>query len=145
MATATAIVLADAQGTPVSHTFTPVGKDDKGVFWFIDQSASNAIGFWKISVDIKQPNTPQPGESSAKRVARFKIGLHEPVLENVTNSTISGIAPAPTVAYIPRVITEFVVPERSALLDRKNLRKMVSALLADSNVVNVVENLNYLM
>lgn len=146
MATATAIVLADAQGTPVSHTFTPIGKDEKNVFWFVDQSAANAIGFWKISVEVVQPSAlAQPGESSARRVNRVKIGLHEPVLETVSNNTVSGIAPAPTVSYIPRSFIEYVIPERAALLDRKNIRKMSANLLADSNVINVVENLNYLL
>lgn len=144
VATATAIVLADAQATPVNHTFNPIGKDEKEVFWFIDQSATNAIGFWRISVDISQPKTPQVGESSSRRVNRIMVGLHEPVLETVSNNTVSGIAPAPTVSYIPRVFCEFVVPERSALLDRQNLRKMAANLLANSNIVNVVENLNYL-
>lgn len=144
MATATSIVLQDAQATPVNHTFTPIGKDEKEVFWFVDQSSSNAIGYWKISVEISQPKTPRPGESSAQRVYRARIGLHEPVLENVSNSTVSGIAPAPTVAYIPRSFHEFVLPERSALLDRKNIRKMSANLLNDPNVIAVVENLNYL-
>lgn len=146
MATATAIVLADAQGTPVNHTFTPIGKDSKNTYWFVDQSAANAIGFWKISIDVVQPGAlAQPGESSARRVNRVKIGLHEPVLETVSNNTVSGIAPAPTVSYIPRSFHEFVMPERAALLDRRNLRKMSAGLLADNNVVNVVENLQYLL
>lgn len=144
MATAISIVLADAQATPVNHTFTPIGKDEKDVFWFVDQSASNAIGYWRISVDISQPKVPQVGESSSRRVNRIMIGMHEPVLENVTNSTVSGVAPAPTVSYIPRSFHEFVIPERAALLDRKNLRKMAANLLNDANIVSVVENLNYL-
>lgn len=145
MATATAIILADAQATPVNHTFTPIGKDGKGTYWFVDQSASNAIGFWKISVEVTQPSPAQPGESSARRVNRVRIGLHEPVLETVSNNTVSGIAPAPTVSYIPRSFHEFVMPERAAVLDRKNLRKMSANLLADVNVINVVENLQYLV
>lgn len=144
MATATAIVLADAQATPVNHTFTPIGKDTKNVFWFVDQSAANAIGCWKISVEILQPGLAQPGQSSARRVTRVKLGLHEPVLETVSNNTVSGIAPAPTVSYIPRSFHEYVMPERSASLDRKNLRKMSANLLADSNIINVVENLAFL-
>lgn len=144
MSTAVAISLLDAQATPVAHVFTPVGKDDVGTFWFVDQSAVNAIGFWKISVEIKQPGSPQPGESSAKRVSRFRIGLHEPVLETLGTQTVSGIIPAPTVSYIPRSFHEFVIPERATLLDRKNVRKMSSLLLADANIISVVENLNYL-
>jgi len=144
MATAVAIVLADALATPVNHTFNPVGLDPKGVFWFVDQSQSNTIGYWRISVEILQPGIAQPGESSARRVIRVKVGLHEPVLETVSNSTISGIAPAPTVAYIPRAFTEFVMPERSALIDRQHLRKMHANLLANANIVSVVESLNFL-
>lgn len=144
MATATNIVLADAQATPVNHTFTPIGLDSKSVYWFVDQSAANAIGNWKISVEIVQPPAAQPGESSARRVNRVKIGLHEPVLETVSNSTVSGIAPAPTVAYIPRSFHEFVMPERGVLLDRKNIRKMSANLLNDANIISVVEQLQYL-
>lgn len=144
MSTATSIVLADAAGTPVNHTFAPTGLDDDKTFWFVDQSATNAIGYWKISVKIQQPGTPRAGESSANRTSRITVGLHEPVLETVSNSTVSGIAPAPTVAYIPRVITEFIIPERAVLLDRKNVRKMVANLMNDANIISVVENLNYL-
>lgn len=70
MATATSIVLADAQATPVNHTFTPVGLDGNKTFWFVDQSQANAIGYWKVSVEITQPANAQPGESSQKRVYR---------------------------------------------------------------------------
>lgn len=144
MATATAIVLADALATPVNHTFNPIGLDGKGTFWFVDQSASNAIGFWKISFDISTPPNAQPGESSARRVHRVRIGLHEPVLETVSNSTVSGIAPAPTVAYISRAFVEFVLPERTTLTDRKNIRKMCASLLTDTNVTKLVEELQFL-
>lgn len=144
MATAIAITLADAQATPVTHTFNPIGLDPKKTFWFIDQSASNAIGYWKISVEVTQPPQAMPGESSARRVYRYRVGLHEPVLETVSNSTVSGIAPAPTIAYIPRSFTEFVLPERCTAQDRKTIRKMHAALLADAQISGVIENLQYL-
>lgn len=140
---ASAIVLADAQATPVDHTFSPIGLDNAGVFWFCDQSASNAIGFWRISVEVKMPADPAAGSSSGpSRSYRYKIGLHEPVLETLSNSTVTGISPAPTVAYIPRSFAEFVIPERASLLDRKNLRKMIGNLLANSQIVALIEDLN---
>lgn len=138
------IVLADAQGTPVNHTFVPIGKDANGVFWFEDQSQASAIGYWKISVEIRRPPPATPGSSSTDRTHRVRVGLHEPILENVTNSTVSGVAPAPTLSYIPRVFVEYVMPERSALLDRKNLRKMENLLTANAQIIDVVENLTYL-
>lgn len=144
MTVATNIVLADAQAAPVNHTFVPVGRDNNGVFWFEDQSQANAIGYWRVSVEIRRPQAAAAGASSEGRTVRAIFGLHEPILETVSNSTVSGIAPAPTVAYVPRVFTEYVMPERSALLDRKNLRKMNHGLQNDANVIAVVEGLNYL-
>lgn len=138
------IVLADAQATPVNRTFVPIGKDKDGTFWFEDQSSSNAIGFWKISVLTKRPPQPKPGEASDKRTIRVEIGLHEPILENSTNSTVSGVAPAPMVSYTCRALTSYVMPERSSLQNRKDLRKMSANLHANAQVVDLVENLTYL-
>jgi len=136
------IVLADAQATPVNHTFVPVGLDRKSnVFWFVDQSQSNAIGYWRISIEIKQPATPVAGDSSRQeRNYRYRIGLHEPVLETLSNNS-SGITPAPTVAYIPRAFTEYIMAERSSSLDRKNLRKMNAGLQTDAQIVSLVQDL----
>ena len=143
MATATNIVLADALATPVNHTFIPIGRDEKGTFWFVDQSQSNEIGYWKVSVEVSKPSTPRPGESSANRVTRVKIGLHEPILETLS-SNAAGYTPSPTIAYIPRANTEYVLHERASLQNRKDLRKMNASLQNDANIVAVVEQLQYL-
>jgi len=141
MAAAANIVLADALATPVNHTFVPLGPDSNGVWWFEDQSPASPIGYNRISVSLVRPNNPSSGDSSSGRVARCKIGVHTPKLENTTNSTVSGVAPAPTVSYLPRVFVEFILPERSALQDRKDIRKFVQFLLADAAIINAVETL----
>lgn len=144
MATASNIVIADALGTPVNHTFIPIGTDKAGTFWFEDQSAANALGYWKVSIERKAPVNAQPGTSSAGRTYRYKVGLHEPVLANVSNSTVSGVAPAPTLGYIPRVVTEFIIPEQSALIDRQNLAKMQPLLIQNSQIKTMLETLGIL-
>lgn len=144
MPQASNIVLADAQATPVNHTFLPLGLDQNGIFWFEDQSQSNAVGYWKISVEIKRPPPPTSGTSSEGRVFKMKIGLHEPVLANITNSTVSGVAPSPQVAYVMRAFAEYNVPERGSLQERKDLRKMFAALQTDAQIISVVEGLQYL-
>lgn len=135
------IVLADAQATPVNHTFVPKGPDKEGVFWFEDQSQANAIGFWKISYQLKNPPVSQAGQSSATRTYRVVIGLHEPILETVSNNTVSGISPAPTVSYVSRGFVELVMPERASLQNRKDLRKMVYNLMNETQAVSLVESL----
>jgi hypothetical protein len=143
MATAVNIVIADAQATPVNHTFVPLGPDpkDNTVFWFEDQSQAAPIGYWRLSVQLKRPPIAKGVENSSSRIIRAVIGMHQPTLENVTNSTVSGIAPAPTLSYTPRCFAEFVLPERSSLQNRKDLRKMMALALANTQVIDSVENL----
>jgi len=135
------IVLADAQATPVNHTFVPLGPDRDGVFWFEDQSAVSAIGYWRISMQLKRPAVAKAGQNSSQRTFRAVLGVHEPLLETVSNNTVSGIAPAPTVAYTPRCFVEYVLPERASLQDRKTLRKMVANLLGEAQSTALVETL----
>lgn len=141
MSAAVNIVLADALATPVNHTFIPLGKDDKGVFWFEDQSQASAIGYWRISYEFRRPGPAKVGSSSQNRTIRAVIGLHEPVLETLSNSTVSGIVPAPTLSYTPRCFTEYVMPERSSLQNRKDLRKMNYNLQNEAQLVALIETL----
>lgn len=135
------IVLLDAQGTPVSHTFVPLGPDKDGIFWWEDQSQASPIGYWRVSYQLTRPAPASAGTNSAGRSYRAKVALHEPVLENVTNSTIAGIAPAPTISYTPRGFIEVVLPERAVLLDRKNMRKMLYNLCNEAQYIALVETL----
>lgn len=140
MAAVANITLNDALATPVLHTFVPVGQDSKGVWWYEDQSASSPIGYNRISYEFVRPTNPAPGESSGNRMFRIKIGFHTPKLETLGNNS-SGITPPPTVAYVARCNCEFLVPERSALQDRKDIRKYMDFLLAEAQLTDMVENL----
>lgn len=135
------IVLADAQATPVNHTFVPIGYDTNGVYWWEDQSQASPIGYWRISMQLIRPAPGMAGQDSSKRVYRAKVGLHEPILENTTNSTVSGIQPAPTLSYVPRSYVDYILPERSSLQNRKDLRKMAASLLAETQLTAMIENL----
>jgi len=135
------IVLADAQATPVNHTFVPLGPDANGVFWFEDMSAASAIGNWRISYQLKRPAVPKAGQSSNQRAFRVSVGLHEPVLETLSNSTVSGITPAPTIAYTSRGFVDIALPERCSLQNRKDLRKMLANLLGEAQFIALTESL----
>ena len=80
MPTAANIVIADAQATPVNHTFIPMGSDKNGVYWYEDTSASATIGNWRISVDIKRPAPANSGQNSQDRVYRIRIGDRKSVV-----------------------------------------------------------------
>lgn len=137
----TAITLADALGTPVNHVFNPTGRDAKNVSWLVDSSQANAVGYWRISIETVQPPAPVANTSSEGRIYRVKVGLHEPILETNGDSSASGILPAPKVAYVPRGFIEFVLPERSSLQNRKDIYKMLSNLVDNTQIKDAVENL----
>lgn len=142
MPTAANIVIADAQATPVNHTFVPIGPDpkDSSIFIYEDQSQATQAGFWRVTIQVKRPELLTKG-GSATRANRVVVSLHQPVLETLGTQTVSGIVPAPTVSYIVRSFAEFVIPERSSLQNRKDSRKMLALALADAQVIAAVESL----
>jgi len=141
MSAVAAIVLADALGTPVNHTFTPLGPDANGVWWFEDQSQSTPIGYWRISLQLTRVKPGGTGQASSKdRVNRVKIGIHIPTLETLGTSD-NGITPPPTVSFIDRANIELILPERDNLQVRKDLRKFCQNLMAETQVTAMVESL----
>lgn len=134
------IVLPDAQATPVNHTFQPSGYDAKGKYVFVDRSASNAVGNWMIKIDVTQPQA-----ITANGTYRYKLELHEPVLEVLGAENAAGYVAAPSVAYVPRVFVEFVLPDRANLQNRKDIRKMVAGLINDAQITSIIENLTYVV
>lgn len=139
MAVIADIILLDALGTPVSHTFSPARKDIDYAQWE-DRSSPYFIGYNKISMGLKRPAASGKGSnSSAGRNIRAWIKLETPKLENVTNSTISGIAPSPSVSYRLTSTLEFVLPERCSLQDRKDIRKYVYNLMNNQFSIDLIE------
>lgn len=140
MAAVANITLNDAQETPVLHTFTPVGPDSSGTWWWEDQSAASPIGYNRISMQLVRASNPAPGANAGTRINRVKIGFHTPKMETLGNNS-AGITPPPTVAYIARANVEFILPDRSSLQDRRDLRKYVDFLLAEAQLTAMVESL----
>lgn len=143
MPNAANIVIADALAIPVDHTFVPIGPDtkDSTKFWFEDQSQASPAGYWRLAVSLKRPPMAKAGADTANRTVRALIELHEPILEVAVTATYSGIAPAPRVSYVPRSFVEFVMPERSTLQNRKDLRTMTVGALIDGSIATVIEHL----
>lgn len=141
MAAVANIVLADAQATPVNHTFIPLGPDVNGVWWFEDQSASSALGYPRISLQLVRAAVGTNGTvGAANRVNRVKCGIHLPVLETLGTND-AGVTPPPIIGYVNRANLELILPERNTLQNRKDMRKYAQFLLADAQVVAMAESL----
>lgn len=126
------VVINDGQGTPVAHTFAPVNLIGNAAN-FADRSGGIAVGYPTVLATMSLPS-----KTSRLYKARFKVVL--PVLETVSNSTMSGILPAPTKAYDLTADMTFFMPERSTLADRKNILAYAKNLLANAVVTALVEN-----
>lgn len=139
MTAVTSIVLNDAQGSPVAHTFIPLGPDTSGVWWFEDQTGASAVGYNRISIQLVRTPPAQNGTaSSSNRVNRLKIKIHIPTLETLGTND-NGITPPPTVAYVTRAVIDLDLPERSTLQNRKDIRKYAQFVLADAQIVALAE------
>lgn len=117
-----ALVLADGQATPVNHTFNPVNIDQAGVAKWADRSGGIALGFPVVTFSLRNPSkTSRNYKVSAKVVV--------PVLEVTSPSTATGIQPAPTLAYNMTGTIDMILPERSTLGQRDDLRAYMKNVL----------------
>lgn len=141
MGAITTIVLNDAAATPVAHTFSPARQGLQGpnisVADFEDRASNGGIpvGYYRISTSFSRPNKD-------RKSFRIGITMSVPVMETLSNNS-AGIIPAPTVAYQPLAILDVVLPERSSVQVRKDLRKMFYELLNDPQVKKMIEDLDY--
>ncbi|DAD52227.1 coat protein [ssRNA phage Gerhypos.4_61] len=139
MGAAVAITINDGATTPVAHTFTPIGKDDKGVLWFEQTTPTpvNPLGAKRISykqVRVLDPRNQLTGKSKAVFV------VWVPTLETVSNNS-AGITPPPTLAYLEESRHEFTLAERSTLQERKDTRTLAMNLLSNAQIVSAVDSL----
>lgn len=135
MANIANIVLNDAQATPVAHTFAPA-LVEAGRAVLEDRASGIYIGYNKLTLTLSRP-TGQPNSATRNLVLGIKI--ETPKMETVSNGTVSGIAPAPTVSYRPWAELKVTVPERAALQDRKDLQKFLKDILSNTYVVDMFE------
>jgi len=137
------IVINDGATTPVAHTFAPASETPDNVFNHVDSSPGVGIGFnWlKLSLAAPNGNVTAGQASGSDRVYRAKLSLVLPTLEVTSPNTGTGIQPAPTVAYSLRANVECIIPERSALQDRKNLNALLKNALANAQWTAQVESL----
>lgn len=126
------ITLQDAQATPVSHVFAPVGPDQNGNLSLKDATQEASVLKWGIT--YKHGNTTDQG-------VRQEFTLKLPIPSETTTGSSSGLVAPPTVAFTPQAILTFVIPGRTTLQTRKDLAKMAYSLLNDAQVKASIESL----
>lgn len=137
------IVINDGAGSPVAHTFTPLGKDEKGVLW-LEQTTptpANPSVAKRIGISQKRGFTPTgQGGQQLNQVTKVTLALYVPTGETLAPNS-SGITPPPTIAYQEVARQEFTLPERGLKQERKDTRVLYANLLANALVVSMIDDL----
>lgn len=107
----------------VDKTFDPEGFILPGVARWVDRSGGIAIGYPAFTLSVRPP-------TKASRVYKVTAKVSLPTLEQTSPSTATGIQPAPTKAYDCQCIMEFMLPERSTLVERQALLSHVRSFFA---------------
>lgn len=144
MPTVANIVLANGEATPVNHTFVPMGRDADGGFLFEDQSprvaSTSPLGWPRIRVTTQRVTEVGPRANAAGLINRVTVTISLPQLETLGTSD-TGLTPPPTVAYIDRVKTEFMLPARDTVADRKDALAYAKNVLGNANIISLVHDL----
>lgn len=138
------LTINDGLATPVAHTFGPYRIDEKGVTTFFDRVSGVGIGFSKLTVSLRSPlgGVTAGSASDAKaRVYKAILTIDVPTLESTSAATGTGIAPAPTVAYVHAARIELTLPERGTLANRKDLIAYIKNALSNASVNTALETL----
>jgi hypothetical protein len=106
----------------VDATYNPIGYVNPGVARWEDQSGGIAVGFPSLTLSTRPP-------TKGSRVYKVTAKLALPTLETISNSTVTGILPAPQKAYDCQAIVEFLLPERSTVAERTKLLSHLASLL----------------
>lgn len=128
MAAIANIAINDGAATPVTHTFVPVSSVPP-VWQDSDAAKAYKASQYRIT-GIRKSN------DSTKGLTRVRFTLVLPTMG-------TGVAlPASEVDYSHQLTIEAIMPNRGLKQERKNLRVLAANLLADSQVVDMIDEMH---
>lgn len=133
MAQIAAIAINDGASTPVSHVFNPI-MSVPPTYRRNNVAGVALIGQERLLIDTILAKTKDG-------VNRVRMELVLPVMENPASGTQQGYVAAPGIAHEMRVKVEFFFHQRSESAGRKDLRVLLSNLLLNAQVIDVIDKL----
>lgn len=126
------LTLTDAtSGTPVNRSFaTTQSSPDLTIWKDFATNSGYPVGAGVASLSVRENGL----------VARVSGKLVLPTLETVAGDDSSGFTPSPTKAFECLGTFELVLPVRSSLQNRKDLKAMLIDFLSDAVVTSAVES-----
>jgi len=140
MAQRATIILADGQGAPVNHSFTPTQDAQRGISVFQDKSGGIPSGYPLLLLKLDEPPPYIPGQKIRNdRLYKSDMRIIVPTLETVSNNS-AGYVPAATPAYACMFRIQSFIPERATTAERKNVRAYAKNWLAHAVATSLYED-----
>lgn len=118
------IAIADAETSPVTHTFNPVTTNGS-LAKLANRTATTIPGFETIQIDLRQPKSPLGAY-------QMVIGFNDPVEATVDGQVV--------VVRNNSASLTLNFSQSSTAQERKNTLKLMANLLGHATVVAVSEN-----
>lgn len=134
MATIASISINDGKATPEAHVYAAELSGVNSAWKRTGVAGQPAVAMERISASAKL--APQ-----ANGVNKIDIDLSVPVLEQVTGGSSQGYVAAPALAHTLRGKITIFAHQRSDVAGRKDLRTLLSNLLKDPQIIDLVDNL----
>lgn len=131
MSAIAAITVADGKATPENHVYDPI-ESGKASLYRTANASLPLTGQEVLQCAIRELNA---------NVSVVTLILTLPALETATGANSSGYTAAPKVAYSNKAKVEFFLPVRGTPAQRTDLRVLLKNLLANAQIVDVVDNL----
>ena len=134
------VVINDGATTPVATTFSSIGQDAKGVWWYEQTSPAPSVklGARKMGVRIQRALA---ATATASDTTKIVFTLMSPTL-SVSGNAATGYVAVPRIEYKCDARLELNLPERSATAERTDMRALVRNFLGHALAVDLVDNLS---
>jgi hypothetical protein len=136
MAAQAALVLTDAEGTPVNRSFGPRGGQKENsvpAVWEYLPTGAAVAARNRATMLLRAPT---PNSDSIK----LTLKLEQPILEAVAGQTPAGYTPSPKVAFTMLGVVELTISARASLQERKNQLAMLRDFIDEAIITSAIES-----
>lgn len=128
------MTVLDGKATPESHVFVPIKSGENALYRRTGVAGQPAVAMESVKTSAKLVST-------ANGVNKIDIELVVPVLEQTSSGAGTGYIAPPALAHELRGKLTLFCHQRSDSAGRKDLRLLLSNLLKDAQIVDLIDNL----
>jgi hypothetical protein len=127
MPSRTSIAIQDGAATPLTHTFTPVGKPAGSEYeYFVNRTNGSASFQEEIRIRVQQPS---------KKDQPYRVTVV------VLDPTVKVVDSVNELDFQNRADLSFTIAQNSTTQSREDLRVLIADLLGDNMLLGVLDNL----